>query len=714
MIPARGSGPTRPSHGIVPVRSFNSAPSRRRRPLADCVLTAQRLGPRGYLALGICIASLLIAVVGIALERSLSTVQNMLRAETLQEILDAKTAALEMWLDHEQEKIESWARSKEIQPTRQRTGAVRDPGRRQLGRSQGISPAAGHPKPNSSDWRAPRRNTSSGTPAISLSPTHRPAVAIIGRGVTPCGASRLTEVFEGRSCVLPYGSGHTITKRNPLETIRPQLCFITPIDDSQGRHVAALMVHDPDARTRAAKILRMERLRTSAESYAFNREGQLLSKSRFTDQLRQSGLLPNDAVGPGAEIGLVLRDPGGDLTTGYRPREPLSTRPLTKMARHAISGGEGVDVDGYRDYRGVMVIGAWRWLSEYDMGLATEMDLRESQPGHWVAALAAWIIFALFAASLAVIVVSFYSIQNLRQQIGEESRLGQYVLERQIGEGGMGKVFKARHAFLKRPTAIKLLKPDLVDPASTERFEREANLASQLTHPNTVDIYDYGVTPEGVLYYVMEFVDGPALSELVQRFGPLPPARAVYFLSQVCQSLREAHGQGLIHRDLKPQNIMVCQRGGQADVIKVLDFGLVKRVHPSESQSITATAILAGTPRYIAPECWQDPNRASPRSDIYAVGAVGFFLLTGRDVFEGTNFAEIMVRALQEEPRHPAEMSPEIPVELDQLIVNCLAKNPTERPQDVGEMLDVLKVLARTNPWEPAMANGWWKEHFPN
>jgi tRNA A-37 threonylcarbamoyl transferase component Bud32 len=673
-------------------------------------LLTKRLGPRGHLAIGAFVACFFLMVVVLLVSHSIRTFQRTLRAEALLEILDAKSAGLEMWFDHEEDKVESWARSEELQ----RLGnelvqlatassddwqAVRDSPLQKL-----IEDEVHHLAGKRVDYALwDRRNIAV---ADSLAPQ-----TLIGQNATPFGASVLASIFEGKPQILSYDKNHTINRMDPSQEIAPHVGVLAPIRDDAGRITGALLVHDIDARQQASRILRMVQLSTSGETYVFNKQGVMLSDSRFTDQLREIGLLPADGHGGTAHV-VQLRDPGGDMTKGYRPKESLSALPLTKMARHATAGEDGVDVDGYRDYRGVRVVGAWRWLEEHGIGLATEVDMSELEPRHGMVVFVEWLFFGLLATCLGVIVYSYYSILKLRSELGEHHRLGQYTLEQQIGEGGMGKVFKARHEFLKRPTAIKLLKPELVDKQSIARFEREASLASQLTHPNTIDIYDYGVTPEGVFFFVMEYIEGLSLAELVQQFGPVPPARVVYLLGQIADSLVEAHEKGMIHRDLKPQNIMICHRGGKADVVKVLDFGLVKQTQTSESQQLTGTAMLAGTPLYIAPERLRDPSSANPRTDIYSLGAITYFLLTGRDVFSGGSMADILYQVVNSQPPHPADLQASIPRELDQLVVDCLAKDPDRRPKSVSEIIQRLEAIDGLAAWNPEIAQRWWSEHL--
>src|SRR6185369_11608020 len=214
-------------------------------------------------------------------------------------------------------------------------------------------------------------------------------------------------------------------------------------------------------------------------------------------------------------------------------------------------------------------------------------------------------------------------------------QIGQYKLEQRLGSGGMGVVYRGQHAMLRRPTAIKMLDVDKVNEGSIQRFEREVQITSQLNNPHTVAIYDFGHTPEGVFYYAMEYLDGIDLQTLVERYGPQPVPRVIHMLLQVCSSLYEAHSLGLVHRDIKPANVMLNRRGGEPDVVKVLDFGLVKAL--DEAKQSRQTGGLSGTPLYMSPEAIQTPDLVDARSDLYAVGAIGYFLITGQPVFNATS-----------------------------------------------------------------------------
>jgi serine/threonine protein kinase len=262
---------------------------------------------------------------------------------------------------------------------------------------------------------------------------------------------------------------------------------------------------------------------------------------------------------------------------------------------------------------------------------------------------------------------------------------------------------------LRRPTAVKLLDPERVSDAAIARFEREVQLTSALTHPNTIAIYDFGRTPEGIFYYAMEYLEGINLEDLVLRYGPVPEARVVYLLRQMCGSLAEAHAAGLVHRDIKPANIHLTRRGGLDDFVKVLDFGLVKALDADKAARITAANAVAGTPLYLSPEALQHPESVDARADVYALGAVGYYLLTGTPVFSGASLVEICMKHTQVQPEPPAQrLGKPVSADLEQLLLRCLAKDRADRPIDAGALLKVLDACAITGTWTAEIAATWW------
>ena len=303
-----------------------------------------------------------------------------------------------------------------------------------------------------------------------------------------------------------------------------------------------------------------------------------------------------------------------------------------------------------------------------------------------------------------------YEVREAVSHIGRQ--LGSFELLYKIGDGGNGTVYRASHALLKRPTAVKVMLPQYASSESAkQRFINEVQITSSLTHPNTVAIYDFGQTPEGTLYYAMEHLNGVTLEDLVRASGPQPAARVLQILHQVCGSLREAHGKGLIHRDIKPANIMLCERAELYDVVKVLDFGLVKDIQHDRPQ-LTQGNTIVGTPFYMAPELISDASVFSPLSDLYALGGVAYFLLTGRNVFEGASAVEICAMHLHDEPVPPSQRTTRrIPADLEAIVMKCLAKEPAGRPQDAGAMSEMLAQCKDFGAWTRQQAQKWWAEN---
>jgi len=330
-------------------------------------------------------------------------------------------------------------------------------------------------------------------------------------------------------------------------------------------------------------------------------------------------------------------------------------------------------------------------------------------PPHPLVPSLAELVWLLLGVALAVMTSGVT--YGLREAVREARRLGPYTLEERIGTGGMGEVHRAHHALLRRPVAVKLLPPEHSSGTTAERFEREAQLTALLTHPNTVAIYDFGRTEDGVFYYVMELLDGIDLEELVREEGAQPPARVAHILRQVCGSLAEAHGLGLIHRDIKPANVILTRRWGRADVVKVVDFGLVKDLEADPATGLTAENSLTGTPLYLAPEAIRSAQGVGISSDIYAVGALGYFLLCGGPVFSGDSVVEVCGHHLHTVPTPPSErLGHPVPETLQTVILSCLEKDPRDRPRGIGALLDELENLSGVPEWTQAEARERWEQ----
>ncbi|HEV7225033.1 MAG TPA: serine/threonine protein kinase [Pirellulales bacterium] len=537
---------------------------------------------------------------------------------------------------------------------------------------------------------------------------------LIGQQAAPRYAAFLTRLLAGNSGVSrPSPSMATLKDaEGQLRAGVPTMFAAAPVRGADDRVIGVLGFRlRPDADF--TQILNVAKFGQSGETYAFDDSGLMLSRSRFDDDLKRLGLIP-DRGDASSVLTLELKDPLSDLTQGKPAKKRRSELGLTRMAADAVQGRSGVDAEGYRDYRGVPVIGAWKWLPDYGFGVATEIDVAEAYRPSQILRIAFWGLFALLAISAVAIFAFTLVVARLRHSMRHAAlaakQLGQYTLEEQIGQGGMGSVYRGRHAMLRRPTAIKLLDVDKTTPETIRRFEREVQLTSQLQHPNTIAVFDFGHTPEGVFYYAMEFLDGINLERLVQLYGPQSEGRVIQILLQVCGSLNEAHGIGLIHRDIKPANIVLSERGGQYDVVKLLDFGLVKAAHAENQLALTVANSITGTPLYLSPEAIEHPEDVDAKSDLYAVGAVGYYLLTGTTVFSGKSLVEVCMHQVNTPAEPPSQrLGRAVSIELETVLLKCLAKNPADRPASAKELAAALRACPMADAWSDADAENWWR-----
>ncbi|MDP1735645.1 MAG: serine/threonine protein kinase [Sulfuritalea sp.] len=509
-----------------------------------------------------------------------------------------------------------------------------------------------------------------------------------GREVTPDFFTHMASALKGHAVfVRPFASPGAAGTR---EIGRAWVA--TPVRAADGRIVAVLALGSPVDKGFSG-LFEAARLGRSGEALVFDAAGWLLSPSRHAGELQQRGLP------------LRLAQPEADAER------------LTVLANQALAklgeGGEGVVLQPYPNYLGRDAIGAWRWLHEYDIGVAVELEAGEAyapltylQIGFGVVLL---LIFAVWLSGF----LSPNTLAGLLRRDGRARQLGPYRLLRQIGEGAISNVYLAQHRMLKRAAAVKVLKVQTTSDEWTARFQREVQLTSSLHHPNTIAIYDYGTGSGGEFWYAMEYLEGLSLGDLVERYGPVPPARSAYILRQACASLWEAHSCDLVHRDIKPQNIMLCKIRGECDFVKVLDFGLVKQISGDQTRDLTRAMRILGTPLYMSPERIRNPSDADGRADIYALGAVGFFLLTGKRLFETETEHDLTYQVLHTVPGLASECSPfEVPAELDALIGRCLEKDPAARPQSIAEVASILDGVLVHKPWTRAQIDTWWKKNW--
>lgn len=470
----------------------------------------------------------------------------------------------------------------------------------------------------------------------------------------------------------------------------PMMAAVAPIHDGGRRTGAAVWLVDPIERW--SEELSKTRWGKTGQTFAIDREARMVSQSRFSED----------------DFGSVLTiDADGS-----------ASQTLTLMADQVTRGGTGIDVDGYVGARAADVIGVWTWIDDYDIGLASEMDVAEAREPlrrmwRWLAALAALIVLPL------LLPLAFWWLEKR----GGPSRLsddrgrliGQYQLGETLGRGGMGTVYRGTHGMLRRTVAIKVLEGESVSPQAIARFEREAQMTAQLRHPNTIDLYDFGRTDQDAFFYVMEYVDGITMQDLVDDYGAQPPARVIHLLLQVCGSLSEAHHHGLIHRDIKPANLMVTSHPGASDLVKVLDFGLVKYVARDASTNdlhleLTTSEGITGTPMYMSPETVRDAAMSNAASDIYSLGGVGYTLLTGKPMFDGEASADICMKQLKEAPVRPSDrLGRTLPMDLQNVLMSCLRKDPKDRPRSIDDLAAALRQCDDAGRWTDMDALRWWQ-----
>jgi serine/threonine protein kinase len=676
------------------------------------------------------------------------TIENQLKAE-LTTTLNANVTALEIWTTNQTRLAASLAEEREVQ-----TLANRILERSIQAGVESRRPASFQDEEELSGYLRPRL-TKMGYEIAQLVNTNFVVAAALGPGrmgagmpVSEAHTNRFSELFASGQPILitpfkpeppaprrfpprggrtnefgrrmPFGNRPPFRPRgtNDLQRRRGDFTLMqvaAPLRNGDGLVSGALaLIINPD--NEFSRILSVARSGESGETYAFDQTGLLISRSRFDTQLRVLGFL--NQTNSSSALNLRLHDPGGDLTKGFKPETNSASQPLTHIVANAVNGEDGVDVQPSRDYRGVPVVGAWRWLPQLGFGVATQIDADEAyRPMRVLQSvfIALFLLLVLCATGMFV-----FSSANVawRRRLSEAElklkQLGQYTLEEKIGEGGMGVVYRARHALMRRDTAVKLLLPDRADAASIERFEREVCLTCQLTHPNTIQVYDYGHTPEGVFYYAMEYLRGLNLHQLVARFGPQPEGRVIHILTQVCESLAEAHALGLVHRDIKPANVFLCDRGGIPDSVKVLDFGLVREYSGQnhDKPRPTGEEEFLGTPWFMPPEAFKDSARSDPRSDLYSVGALGYYLLTGKFVFEAGSVGEIYKQQLTTLPVPPTQRTTNpISTGLEKTLLRCLEKEPGLRPQSAGELRAQLLTSPRAYDSTPETRAAWWAQY---
>jgi len=679
------------------------------------VLTRTRGFLRTQLWVWPLVAALILGFIGLWLRVKMEGATKRQIAETLQTILNANTEALRAWAANMRFNAEDVAEDSRVRELV--TGLL------QTEEAGGQVQAALLTAPQQAALRAHIKPflARRGFSGFVVLDTNFLVIAalrdqLVGMEKPPGNAEVLNTCLAGNSLVTrPFPSVQMLTdQQGNLRTGVPTMFAAAPIRSPDGRVIAILGLRiEPDKDF--TRILATARAGQTGETYAFSRDGKMLSESRFDDDLKRIGLIPDTAEGR-STLALELRDPLANLDTGKSSPRRRAELPFIQAVREALDGRNGADANGYRDYRGVPVVGAWTWLKEFDVGLVTEMDRTEAFRPLRILRMGFWSIFSLLLLG-ALLVYGLMRLASRLQAAAQKAalkakQLGQYALDDKIGEGAFGAVYRAHHALMRRPVAVKLLQTEKLNENNAARFEREVQMTGQLTHPNTIALYDYGRTPEGIFYYAMEYLEGLTLDRLVKQYGPQPAGRVIAILRQICGSLAEAHDIGLVHRDIKPANVYLTHRGGVPDFVKVLDFGLAK-VRVEEGQvELTAASVTLGTPLYMSPEAVERPNEVDARSDLYSVGALGYFLVTGEVLFNCFTLGEVLMHQVKDLPPRPSErLGKPVAPDLEDALMRCLAKDAAARPANARELDDALARCQNAADWTRDMAEDWWRNY---
>ncbi|XZE18116.1 serine/threonine-protein kinase [Pirellulaceae bacterium SH449] len=538
-----------------------------------------------------------------------------------------------------------------------------------------------------------------------------------GQAASMTGKSILSRVFEDGApqVLLPKPSNETMSKNYPLEADKPFVMFFVPIfgasreslidqsEEEADTVIAAMMIRSSGFLDELQAILDVA-LVPDAQCYMIDTNGHftsevadqefLLSLPEMQDQKSRSG-----------KVFFPCLDPGADLLQPKRAKlESPENWPPTLAARGLMLQKDGENIQGYRDYRGIQVIGAWRWIDALERGVIVEVRYADAFRGIEFVNSVFFVLLALPMTCMALL-LSISLVRHLRNIDFSNRSLGPYRLSEKLGEGGLGVVYLGVHKALHRPAAIKLIKPNVVNQATIKRFEREVRLAASFDNPHVVHIYDFGISKDGHVFCVMQLVEGITLAQLMEFEGSIPIARTLSFLKQVAQTLAEAHQFGLVHRDIKPQNVMINSTSPK-DYVKVVDFGLAKHIADPIRRDMSATRIVIGTPGFIAPERIESPWITDPRIDTFSFGVLGLFLLTGKVPGVSATPQSIREATLSKSPDLGMDM--DTVDELISLLFACSSPDPEKRPATMLAVSATIALLSKSKPWPQRDADHWW------
>ncbi len=533
--------------------------------------------------------------------------------------------------------------------------------------------------------------------------TWLPDRADFGGPISMTVVEQLSHTMRGETVIYgPARLSGDIDGFSP-ETTLPVMAVIVPIRNEQGRVEAAMLVRGTGMYERLNRALYEGTECTDCDTYLVSKDGIMLSHSKHAVEAAQRGLLGEKSD----ELSTLLRvtDPG-EQRSGRTQANLRHGQPLTTAAAGIVLGSTGASTEPYRNYAGESVIGAWHYLDRYEMGVVVERDDR------WVTSPASPIRWSFAGLGLflcgSMIAMNYWQCRR-SVPLTQFDPLAQYEIGAPLGTGGMGVVFRAKHRNLGRPTALKVLRHDRQDPDDLLRFDREARVAAALDSPHIVTIYDYGRTLDGEFFAAMQLLRGLTLYEVVARGGPQPIGRVLCIMRQVCDALLSAHQSGLLHRDIKPQNIMLSLDLSVGDWAIVFDFGLAKPLAPVQGMYQTSEAIWAGTPMYMAPERFRDPTTMDLRSDLYSLGCVAYFMLSGRPPFSECDPESLFALIISHEPISlQTHLGKPVPEEIELFVRRCMAKSADHRFASAQELGDAIDELRAIYPWSIQQARAWW------
>jgi tRNA A-37 threonylcarbamoyl transferase component Bud32 len=530
-------------------------------------------------------------------------------------------------------------------------------------------------------------------------------LAKLGSSVAPQHAEMLARVMSGQTVVFGPERIDPVSTTKPSVPKPPVMAVVVPIDDGQGRIIAALLIGGIGMFDEFSRMYFDVANAGNLDAYAVNASGVMVTESPRAAML--ASMMKLDATVEEIAANLRVADPGMELTPENIGRARRAARPLTESAASATAGQSDVRFDPYRNYAGQKVVGAWRWNSDSNLGIIVERQadvafatVRIVRSGFLLLGTLLFITATMAAAFLA------------RASTAERAAvhpLSRYDVIRELGSGGMGVVYLARHRQLGRDTALKVMIGGRRHKQDQLRFDREARLAASLSSPHSVMIYDYGRSEDGESYCVMEFLRGLTLQEVVQRSGPQPVGRVLFIVSQVCEALAEAHDMNLLHRDIKPQNIMLSLDQSVGDWAVLFDYGLAKPLEPAVDVYQTSEAHWSGTPMYMAPERFRQPNTMDRRSDIYSLGCVAYYLLSGHPPFVEQEAESLFALILSQQPTSLEQLRDQpLPQQVSELVMRCMAKSPDDRFASVADLSAAVNSMRSQHPWTLDEAKMWW------